>query len=101
MKTILILMVLGHGTDVATSLDAFHHGARELNPYVISQKPVPFVAQAAVFTVVEVMLLQKIAKKHPKLAKTLAYVQLGGSTAASVNNIIVSRRLRQIEYGKR
>jgi hypothetical protein len=73
---------------------AFHRGGYETNPFVISEKPIPFIAEAVVFSTIETVVLNKLSKKHPKLAKTLSYVQIGGSTAASINNVAVYKRLK-------
>jgi hypothetical protein len=94
MKTLLLLIILSQGTDVSTSLVAFHRGATELNPLVLSTKPAPFIAEGVLFTGAEMYLLKKLSKHHPKLAKTLGYVQVGGSFGATANNINVIRKLQ-------
>jgi hypothetical protein len=81
--------------DISTSLIAFDKGGSETNPYVISTKPAPFIAEGAVFTVAEDLILLKINKHHPKVAKTLGYIQFGASIGASINNVVVIRRLER------
>lgn len=93
MKPLLIVMLLGQGADVATSLMGFHRGATELNPFIVSTQPAPFIAQAVGFGIAETLILKKIHKNHPKLANTLGMIQIGGSTAASINNIQVYREM--------
>jgi len=94
MKELLLAMVLAQGTDVTTSLIGFSHGATELNPLVLSTKPAPFIAEAAIASAAEVYLLNKLSHKHPKWAKGLSYLAIGSHSAASVNNIIVTQRLK-------
>lgn len=97
MKELLLVMLLSNGADLVTSQMAFHRGAYEANPLVVSEKPVPFLVQGISFSVAEYFFLKRLSKKHPKWAKTLAMIQIGGSTAASVNNgIVYSRCGRQI-----
>lgn len=86
MKTLLLLLVLGRGADATTSLIAFHGGATERNPLVVSTQPVIFTTQMALETGGEVWLLRRLAVQHQKWATTLALVQIGASvTAASLN----------------
>lgn len=93
MKELLLIVALGHGADMTTSLMSFHRGAYEVNPLVLSERPVPFLIEGTATAAVEIWALNKLSKKHPKLAKTLSYIQIGGSSAAAVNNMQVYRRL--------
>ena len=99
MKTFLLLVMLGNGADVTTSLVAFDAGAYEANPLVLSEKPAPFIAQAVIVTVAETWALNKLSKKHPKLAKGIAYALVGVSIGASINNGFVINR--QHGYSRR
>lgn len=93
MKPLLIVLMLGRAADATTSLAAFHYGAIERNPLVISTQPAPFVAQTVLETAGEVWVLRKIAGKHPKWAKTLAVAQIAASfTVASLNARDVPRQ---------
>ena len=88
------LLMLTLGTDVITSLVSLEGGAREANPFVLSTHPAPFIAQAVAWGAAEMWILNKVSKRHPRLAKTLAYVQIGGSIGASIQNGLVIRRQR-------
>lgn len=93
MKAILLALALSQGADIGTSVTAFHYGATELNPLIISTKPAPFLAQTTGFVIGEIYFLNKLSKHHPKLARTLGYVQIGGSSAAAIHNAQVIRHL--------
>jgi hypothetical protein len=93
MKPFIIVLILSQGIDMSTSLAGFRRGAGESNPFVVSTQPAPFIIEGAAFTAVESLLLVKLSKNHPKWAKGLAMVQIGGSAAASVNNEIVFRQV--------
>ena len=92
MKTLLLVLVLGNAADTTSSLAVFHAGGRETNPLVISQRPVPFVIQAAVFTTAEVWALRQLSASHPKWARALASIQIGVSTGLVVNNAVAYHR---------
>ena len=95
MKALILMVMLGHSADVSTSLVAFHNGAHEMNPLILSERPVPFIAQAVVFSGVEAVLLHKLAKHHPTAARRLAWIQFSCSMGAATNNTIVIHRLYQ------
>ena len=82
------------GADVLTSLISLNGGAHEANPLVLSTHPAPFIAQAVAWGAAEMWILNRVSKRHPRLAKTLAYVQIGGSLGASIQNSLVIRRQR-------
>ncbi len=82
------------GADVITSLISLNGGAHEANPLVLSTQPAPFIAQAMAWGAAEMWILNKVSKRHPRLATTLAYVQIGGSIGASIQNGLVIRRQR-------
>jgi hypothetical protein len=88
------LLIVTLGTDVITSLVSLEGGAHEANPFVLSTHPAPFIAQAVAWGAAEVWILNKLSKQHSKLAKTLAYIQIGGSIGASIQNGLVIRRQR-------
>ena len=93
MKTLLIVLVLGQGADISTSLVAFHRGAHETNPLVVDHPPAAFLAESVGFVVFETVFLNKLSKHHPKVAKGLSYIQIGGSSVAAMNNALVIQRL--------
>lgn len=93
MKEFLIVVALAHGADMGTSLAAFHRGAGEANPLVVSTQPAPFVAQGVAVVVGESYLLNKLSKKHPKLARGLALVSISGSSAAAIHNMQIYNQL--------
>lgn len=95
MKTLLVLMALAQGADIGTSIGAFHLGAREQNPLIISTQPAPFIAQTVAMDAAKMLLLQKLSHAHPKLAKGLSYLQIGASSAAATNNAVWIHRLNQ------
>lgn len=95
MKTVLLLVILGHSVDITTSLVAFDKGGHEMNPLVISQAPAPFIIEGAAVSLGEIYVLKKIAKKHPKIAKTLGYIQFSVSMGAGTNNILAIDRLNR------
>ena len=88
------LLIVSLGTDVITSLISLDGGAHEANPLVVSTHPAPFIAQAVAWGAAEMWILNKVSKRHPKLAKTLAYVQIGGSIGATIQNGLIIRRQR-------
>jgi hypothetical protein len=88
------LLIATLGTDVITSLVSLEGGANEANPFVLSTHPAPFIAQAVAWGAAEMWILNKLSKRHPRLAKTLAYIQIGGSIGASIQNGLVIRRQR-------
>ena len=93
MKTLMIVLILGQGADITTSIMAFNRGASESNPLVIDRPPAAFLAESIGFTAFEVVFLNKLSKHHPKIAKGLSYVQIGGSSAAATHNALVIHRL--------
>jgi hypothetical protein len=97
MKTLLLVMAIGRGVDVVTSLAAFHHDATERNPLVVSSQPVAFVSQMAIETAGQAYLIHQLNRhSHPKLAKAIAFVQIGASSGATIGNVLVIRRQFQL-----
>jgi len=97
MKTLLLVMAIGRGVDVGTSLVAFHHDGSERNPLVVSSQPVAFVTQMAMETVGQAYLIHQLNRhNHPKLAKAIALVQIGASSGATIGNAMVIRRQFQL-----
>ena len=92
MKPFILFLILGQGYDTATSLKAFSIGMREQNPFIISTQPAPFITQVSLVTVGEVLIAKKLEKNHPKLAKVLASIQIGGSGFFATRNIVRIRR---------
>ena len=86
---LILPLIIAHSTDVGTSLIAFQRGYREKNPFIISQRPVIFISQVAATTVLEIVLLRQLAKKHPKAARVLSLVQISTSLTATTWNIMV------------
>lgn len=86
MKTALLFVVLAHGADVGTSLSAFQRGAHEGNPLFDSARPAVLTVGVAAGTTGEVLALRALAKQHPKLAKTIAWVSVGVRGAIAVHN---------------
>jgi hypothetical protein len=99
MKTLLVILALTRAADTTSSLTAFHHGAQEGNPLVISAKPAPFVAQMAAETVGQVYLIHALNQRgHPKWARAIALVQISASSGATAWNAIVVQR--QFQFGR-
>ena len=94
MKTLLLLVALGHGADAGSSLYAFHRGAVESNPLILSQSPAPFVAQMAGQAAAEMWILSRLSKDHPRAAKTLAWVTIGVRGSVAAHNVSVARGQR-------
>ena len=92
MKELLLAVALAHGADTATSLYAFSKGATEANPIIVSTQPVPFTLQMAGGAALEIYALQKLAPKHPKWAKALAWISIGVRGSVSAHNVQVGRR---------
>jgi hypothetical protein len=88
------LLIAALGTDVITSLVSLEGGAHEANPFVLSTHPAPFIAQAVAWGVAEMWLVDTGAKRHRRLATSVAYIPIGGSIGASIQNGLVIRRQR-------
>jgi hypothetical protein len=86
--------MLSNSADAGTSLRAFHYGAYERNPLVISTKPAPFLIQTAVFSTVEGVVCWKLEKTHPKLVKALMITGIGLETSLAVRNYKVGTELK-------
>ena len=102
MKALLLMMALGRGADVATSLTAFHHGAIERNPMIASSRPLPFIAQMTAETVGQAYLIHALdTHGHPRWAKAIAFVQIGASSGATFGNVLTIRRQIRIASSSR
>lgn len=94
-KALIVSLWLTNAADTASSLVAFKGGAHEMNPFIISEQPAPFIAQVAIATAAETWIASKLHTKRPKLTKVLLSVAIAGGTAATINNINVIREQRR------
>jgi hypothetical protein len=92
-------LAAAYAADSASSLYAFHYGAGEANPLVLSTKPFPFLVQNISHYSLERWALKRLAKNHPKLARVSAWASVSVRAAVVVNNVWVARRQRQLYYG--
>ncbi len=85
-------MIGGNVADIATTLQAIHDGrAREANPLMGHGGTAGMVAVKAATTAAEALLLERLAKQHPKAAY-IAALTLGGIGAGlAVHNAKVGR----------
>lgn len=98
MKTLIVTLALARALDTTTSLATFAKGGHEANPLVISQKPSIFVAQMATETAGQLLLMTYLEKKgHSRWARAIGLVQIGASTAATVNNVVEFKRQSAIK----
>jgi hypothetical protein len=86
MKALLILLVLGKGADVGTTVTVLKHGGHEQN-WLLSQQPAVMTLQQVGWTTGEVLVIRKLAVRHPKLAKGAAWLSIAGSLYASGHNL--------------
>lgn len=101
MKPLLIVLMLGRAADATTSLAAFHYGATERNPLVLSTQPALFTTQMALETSGEVWALNKLSKTHPRWAMALSLAQIGASFTAATLNARDIPRQRDLSRGIR
>lgn len=94
MKELFLAIAISHGADVGSSVYAFKGGALEANPLVPSTKTAPFALSAAAVTVGELSLLHHWEKKHPKVVRTLAFIDIGVRSYITIHNIRIGRNER-------
>jgi len=101
MNELLLSIALLRTADTSVSLAAFAKGAHEQNPFIVSEQPAAFIAQVTALTAVEFWALKRLEKRHPKLARALAYVDIGGSIAAITKGTIAMRQWDRYNAGRR
>lgn len=94
LKALLLSLALSNGVDAGTSIAAFSRGAVERNPFVLSTRTAPFLAEVSVATATELWLASKLDSRHPRIVRTLMVIGIGAGVAASINNVKVYRGLK-------
>jgi hypothetical protein len=89
MKPLLIALAIAHAADAVTTLTAMQAGAREGNPLLPSQ-PVALVAVIGAETVLQIVILERLSRSHPTLARNLGLVAFGVESSAVGFNIRVT-----------
>lgn len=94
MKEWLLILLLAQSADAATTCVGLRSGAQEINP-LRPQSCSGNIAISAGVSLGQVWALRKInGLGHPTLARTLAGIQIGVSSAAAGNNLAVIVRIR-------
>jgi hypothetical protein len=92
MKVALAAMAIGQGLDTASTLHALSRGAVEANP-IYGARPSAAKLIAGKLPMIGVgYLLTKIAPRHPKLARGLAYTIGGVGAGLAIHNARQARR---------
>ena len=94
MKPLLIVLALARGGDMVSTRVGINHGLHEANPLILSERRGVLEGQLAAETALQIVLIKKLERRHPKLAKALTFAQIGISSAAVVHNVQMIRRDR-------
>lgn len=89
MKPLLIALAIAHGADAVTTLTAMQGGAHEGNP-LLPRQPVALVAVIAAETIVQLVVLERLSRQHPTLARNLGLVAFGVESSAAGWNLRVT-----------
>ena len=83
--------IAGNIADGITTSIAMGKGGREANPIMapIADHPAAIIAAKTGIGIGEALLLQKLAKKHPTMAKVLAVISGAIPAAAAVHNLTI------------
>lgn len=99
MKTFLLVWALSKGADVGTTAAVLQQGGRESNPMLSSRVSV-MLTQQALWSAGELVVIKGLSRNHPKWAKGLAMVSIGGSLYGAVHNGHELTRPRAVAAGQ-
>ena len=88
-----LVLTVGSGIDLATTLDAIHTGrGTEANPFLSHGGDAGLIAVKSVSTAAVAVLMNSLAKRgHPRAAQVLGYVAGGALTVIAARNFQVGR----------
>lgn len=83
--------------DIITTTTALHRGGREANPLIGDGASARLIGVKAATTVVTIVAIEKLRKRHPVAAKVTFAAVNAALAAVTINNVSAARRAKRVE----